>query len=61
MDRIGRKWIVYRGQRRAADQFCLKLKLVAEAVSHSLQDQNRLFDDFRADAIARENGEIQEH
>ena len=39
----------------------LKLKLMTEAVGYSLEYENGLFGDFGADAVAGENGEIQEH
>jgi len=35
--------------------------LMAELISHSLQNENGLFRDFRTNAVAGENGEFQKH
>ena len=34
---------------------------MAEDISDCLQNENSLFDDFRANAVAGENGKVQEH
>ena len=61
LNRVRRQRIVRRGQRRPADQLVLKLKVMAKSVGHRLQNENGLFGNFRTNAVARENGEIQKH
>ena len=61
LHRIRRQRIVRRSQRRSANEFGLKLKLMAKAVGHRLQNENGLFGNFRTNAVARENREFQKH
>ena len=61
LHRVRRQRIVGRRQRRSANGFGLKLKLMAEAVGHSLQHENGLFGNFRTNAVARENRKFQKH
>jgi hypothetical protein len=39
----------------------LKLKLMAKTIGDRLQDENGLLRNFRPDAVARENREVQKH
>jgi hypothetical protein len=53
---VGWQWVVRGCQRRAADVFALVLKLVAEGIGYGLKNPDGLLGDFRADAVAREDG-----
>ena len=61
LDGIVGQRIVHRRERRSANQFLLKLDLMTKAVSYRLQHQHRLLSDFRTNAVARKNSEIQKH
>jgi hypothetical protein len=61
LHRLARQRIVPRSKRRTANQFVLKLKLMPKAVSHSLRYKYGLFCDFRTNAVAGEDGEVQKH
>src|SRR5258708_29238569 len=61
LQHVGRERIIERGQRRSADVLVRELKLMAECVCNGLEDEDGLFSDFRADAVAGEDGEIQKH
>ena len=58
---VRRKRIVYHSQRRAANVLALELKLMAECFGNSLKNENGLLGDFRADAVAGEDSEVQKH
>jgi hypothetical protein len=53
---VGGQRIIGGCQGRAADVFALELKLVAEGVGDGLKNQDGLFGDFRAYAVAGEDG-----
>jgi hypothetical protein len=53
--------IVRRSERRSTDQSVLKVKFMAKAVGNRLQNEHSLLGNFRANAVAWEDGEIQEH
>src|ERR1700722_13004630 len=57
----GRGALMAARRRRASNQFGLKLKFVAKAVSHSLQNLHSLSGHFRANAVAGKNREIKDH
>src|SRR5260370_24210682 len=61
LQRVGRERIIERGQRRSPDVLVLELKLMAGCVCNGLEDGGGLFSDFRADAVAGGNGEVQKH
>jgi hypothetical protein len=61
LQRVRRQWVIGRGECCSADIFVLELKLMAECIGNGLQNKDSLCSDFGADAVARENGEIQEH
>ncbi len=56
-----RQGIISGCQRCSADVLALELKLMAESVGDGLEDCDSLFGDFRADAVAGEDGQVQEH
>ena len=61
MQGVGGEGIVCRFERGSADQLLVKLELVAEVFGHGLQNVYRQIGHFGADAVARENCEIQNH
>ena len=61
LNRVGGQWIVRHRQRCSANQFALKLKLMAKALRHGLQDENGLISDFRTNAITGESRKFQKH
>ena len=55
---VGGKRVVDGSQRRTADVLVLELKPMAECVGNGLENEDGLFGDFRANAVAGENREV---
>jgi len=59
--RIGRQGIVARDQGGAADVLASQPQLVPESLGDHFQHAHGLVGHFRPNAIARQDGELQEH
>ena len=61
MNGFRRKWIVVCKKGGAADELLSDLKLVSEASGDALEDAHGFGSDFRANAIAGECGDLDQH
>ncbi len=58
LNRLGRQRVIHRRKCGPANQFVLKLNLMAKAASQGLQYKHRLIGNLRTNSIARKNSEI---